>query len=844
MESTDRGGVLDVLCDLLAECEGGAGGLALVSGGLASGKTDLLRHFQCAAAAGDALLLGAAGSRAERTLQAGVIDQLFHGAGLPPDAADRVARLITSGAFGPDGHGQDVCTIQQASARVVHEITGVVLELSRERSVVVCVDDVQFADSSSLQFLLYLCRRIASARVLVVLTEWEQPQITLPQFHAEISRRPHRRLRLVPLTEPAVADLVASWTDPATAAVLAPVWVEATGGNPMLVDAMAKDLAKGIAADAENAGPAFCRAVVEAVHRWEPHLLDVARAIAALGHGQDTRVVGRLARTTPQTAEHTVEVLTAAGLLVDGRFRHPAAAAAVLEGAPGPERSRLHRDAAELLYRRGAEPAVVARHLVAADRVPEGWSVRLLRIAAEQALVDDATADAVRYLELALTAAEDEQRLAITKVLVRALWRVNPAAVGAHVAPLREAMFAGLLRNQDAVILIRQALWHGDEATVVRAVDVVKSVPGMLDAQSLAELQIICRWFPGIGRAAELAEAVPAGDEDPWVAAARALDTFWTARFGRSGRGRALAAAEHILRSSRPSDTAPEVVTTALLVLALGDEPELAAEWCGRLIAEATEAGVLTWRAVLEVVGADIALRRGDVHAAVDGAERALRLLPHQSWGVSVGYPLSVLLMANVALGRHAVLDDLMRARVPDGTYATVFGLRYLRARGHANLAADRVLAAISEFQACGARMRSWGVDLPVLAPWRSDLAEANLRLGRPDTARELLAEQTALADGRHDREAAHDIDWAPSEMDGCPGEPPLLSDSERRVAELAATGATNREISRRLHITVSTVEQHLTRVYRKLNLKSRADLPHALGAGVLPVQAGQGPQH
>ncbi|MEU0934086.1 AAA family ATPase [Embleya sp. NPDC005971] len=52
------------------------------------------------------------------------------------------------------------------------------------------------------------------------------------------------------------------------------------------------------------------------------------------------------------------------------------------------------------------------------------------------------------------------------------------------------------------------------------------------------------------------------------------------------------------------------------------------------------------------------------------------------------------------------------------------------------------------------------------------------------------------------------------------------LSDAERRVAALAAQGQTNREISRRLFITVSTVEQHLTRVYRKLGVARRLDLP------------------
>lgn len=52
------------------------------------------------------------------------------------------------------------------------------------------------------------------------------------------------------------------------------------------------------------------------------------------------------------------------------------------------------------------------------------------------------------------------------------------------------------------------------------------------------------------------------------------------------------------------------------------------------------------------------------------------------------------------------------------------------------------------------------------------------------------------------------------------------LSSSERRVASLAVMGYTNREIAARLYVTPSTVEQHLTRVYRKLDVKRRKDLP------------------
>ncbi|TDD34611.1 LuxR family transcriptional regulator [Actinomadura sp. KC06] len=51
------------------------------------------------------------------------------------------------------------------------------------------------------------------------------------------------------------------------------------------------------------------------------------------------------------------------------------------------------------------------------------------------------------------------------------------------------------------------------------------------------------------------------------------------------------------------------------------------------------------------------------------------------------------------------------------------------------------------------------------------------------------------------------------------------LSDSERRVAVLAAQGYTNREIADKLFITVSTVEQHLTRVYRKMDIRNREQL-------------------
>ncbi|HEV2636388.1 MAG TPA: AAA family ATPase [Actinocrinis sp.] len=58
-----------------------------------------------------------------------------------------------------------------------------------------------------------------------------------------------------------------------------------------------------------------------------------------------------------------------------------------------------------------------------------------------------------------------------------------------------------------------------------------------------------------------------------------------------------------------------------------------------------------------------------------------------------------------------------------------------------------------------------------------------------------------------------------------------VLSEAEQRVADLVILGHTNREIAKWLYITVSTVEQHLTRAYRKLGVTRRVDLAIAVTA-------------
>ena len=71
----------------------------------------------------------------------------------------------------------------------------------------------------------------------------------------------------------------------------------------------------------------------------------------------------------------------------------------------------------------------------------------------------------------------------------------------------------------------------------------------------------------------------------------------------------------------------------------------------------------------------------------------------------------------------------------------------------------------------------------------------------------------------------------ARDELDRISGRRPLSGDltaTEAQLAALAAKGLANKEIAAALHMSVHTVEGHLTRIYRKLGVRSRTELAHS----------------
>ncbi len=118
-----------------------------------------------------------------------------------------------------------------------------------------------------------------------------------------------------------------------------------------------------------------------------------------------------------------------------------------------------------------------------------------------------------------------------------------------------------------------------------------------------------------------------------------------------------------------------------------------------------------------------------------------------------------------------------------------------------------------------------------------ADLGALLRRRNRRTEARELLRE---ALDAAHRAGAKPLAEQAETELRATGARPrrvvlrglDSLTASERRIAEFASQGLSNREIAQTLFVTRRTVEGHLTSVFRKLQVDSRDELPAALGGG------------
>jgi len=143
-------------------------------------------------------------------------------------------------------------------------------------------------------------------------------------------------------------------------------------------------------------------------------------------------------------------------------------------------------------------------------------------------------------------------------------------------------------------------------------------------------------------------------------------------------------------------------------------------------------------------------------------------------------------------------------------------------ARGYDEQAAGQLAGAATAYRALGA---GW------------DAARALLVLGRAQRrAKKRAAARQSLEQARAGFEELGCPGWAQAaaaELDRVSGRRAApgggLTPGERRVAELVASGLSNRQVAEQLYVSVYTVEAHLSQAYAKLGIASRTQLAAAL---------------
>ncbi|HKT00507.1 MAG TPA: LuxR family transcriptional regulator [Rugosimonospora sp.] len=811
----ERGEQLSALVEAIVLAKSGRGGTTVVTGSAGSGRSALL----CAA------------QRIAREHGLRVLPCLARQSPISTTLIPGISRLVAELGERP----------QDDPARLASMLAGA----SRSTPILVVADDVHELDAGSLRFLDALVRCADTEAIHVVLSWWAsaddrgaQP-LSLPG--------PVRRIRLRPLSAAAVSSLFQSRFTQHPSSALATQLYRTIGGNPSAVEAALEDLshAESVGAWLTRTGPRFSRAVQRLLDTHQPTGLRLAaQALALFGdHCRPAILSQVIGLRLPQLSE-IFDELSAIGLLAPGHLLRPRVRAAVRSFTDADMIRSLHLRTAEVLHTDRAPSRDIAQHLLEAGEAPQPWACGVLCAAAEDAARARCFENAIEILNLALDWCDREDlRLDIRARMVDVWWCAEPGRVAGLVQVLAESACGGKLPERWHPQLSRMLVWHG-QASKARELIARDEAPSVDELPRLVERLISDVWlrhvFPWVPPSAELRSDLAASSH-PWLPWAHALPTLLT----EGDAERAATAATEVLHLVGPRELDLESAQAALFTLLSLERLDPASPSYRRLIREAEECGLASWRSLSAASEAAIAYWRGNVEEAGMLARQAIGFAGAGGWSVLVALPHAVRLIALTEQGRHSETVEALAINLPEESLLSPYGLLHLRARGLHYLSTNALYSAAADFRRIGEILTSWHMEAPGLLPWRTDLAEVCLRLGDCETSRSLAEEQLVLAASPTSWSGAYatrllakagsatpctsttqQLNALESRKPSCGDNRwTTLSWAEDRVARLAYQGYTNREISKALYITRSTVEQHLTRIYRKLMINGREGL-------------------
>lgn len=475
-------------------------------------------------------------------------------------------------------------------------------------------------------------------------------------------------------------------------------------------------------------------------------------------------------------------------------------------GLTGDGAARAHAARGERLL--GIDPAAGVADL---RRAAEGARDPALRLRLEALLLEATAYDSTLTEEHAALlrageAAADPSSAMLAHLAIRSAYEARPVAETLALADraLRDARVLETLGPQSATFhLVALALRHAEHpARARRLIDEAAAIAGRRG--SLGALLFT-----------------------------EHADAYWHWTFGSLGA--AEARARRALEEARRAGMAISVAASAaVLVEILVERDDL--DGAAALLPDL--ARDTDWEA--RVSGPDLAsaaaaahLARGDAASAERELRRGRAMLARRGWRAPFkgrcGIRLGTLLGAAGRTEEALAVLDAEAAVAREAGLAGALGA-ILRVRGRV-LGGDAGIATATQ-----AVETLRGTDLVLERGWAlHDLGALLRREGRPADAREPLREALDVA---AERDAVLLARTARDELVAAGARPrrtalrgpASLTPSERRVAELAASGLMNRQIAETLWVSRKTVEVHLGNAYAKLGIRGRTQLADALG--------------
>lgn len=753
---------MSVIAEAFEVALAGEGTVVLIEGPAGIGKTSLLE-----AAVREAERLGARPMTArpfplDREVAWNVVRQLFastlHDGS--PEADPRFAgaarlALPALGLVNTDDGGVDPFS-------PLHGLYWLAANVAAEGPILIALDDLQWADLSSIRFISHLASRCQGLPIVVIaaLRTGELTGDSSVALATLATQDSVRTLQPLPLTPSGTSEVLRRGLGAGARSQLTDACYEMTGGNPFLLVELVRELARaGAEVSPEQVRAltprAVSRGVLVRLARLPPAALALARAVAVLGGAAGLHLAAELAELPAEKAVQTAEALIEANVLVtDGdelKFAHPLVREAVYGDISKPARWQLHARAARVLAAAGAQDSEVAAHLLAVAPSSDQWTVQVLLAAASTSRDQGAPLVAAGYLSRALAEPPlREQRAQLLMELGALETDYDPAAASvlAEAQRLSEGTDTrALIAALHARALSRAGEYRAAAEVVGAAADEVFTIDQRLCSALTALRFAACRWDPASQKTCR--------------------QLFATLR-ARAERGEPLEGLEHInlateltaigedraavIRHTREGIASPPTLppmlaqTTPVLavMLVFADQSEEAKVLIERSVQQAQDRGSPLDSAIALAPAAFAALYRGDITAAVAFARGALDLTGGTAWSQLALVTLIDALVerAEPELAMRELADRGLDSDLTAGWSETM--LRYRRARVHAALHDHH--HAVDELLAVGELTDTWNAPNPAQIPWRSTAARSLHTLGCHEEAQQLADQELQLA--------------------------------------------------------------------------------------------------